>query len=94
MNTNTGPDAQEAEKEAMFLALMNKIGTAFREEVSDARLAVYWERLKRYNAKKLERALTDALDSEFRFPSIAAIRQWIEPLEDPKNPRMTYPNLA
>jgi hypothetical protein len=85
---------QASEKAALIAMWMQRYGQAFDQPVPDGKVTAYIERLSRYPMKKLEIALEKAMDNEFRFPSIAAIRQWIEPLEDPKNPRVTYPNLG
>jgi hypothetical protein len=85
-------ETQEA-KAVMIVQWLMKYGQAHDQPVPDGKANIYIERLSRYPVKKLVVALEQAMDNEFRFPSIAAIRQWIEPLEDPRNPRTHYPNL-
>lgn len=89
--TETEPEAPKA---ALIARWLQKYGQAFGMAVDDRKVDVYIERLSGYSVKKLERALAMALDNEQRFPTIAAIRQWIEPLEDPKNPRKEYRDLT
>ncbi len=62
---------------------MQDLAYAFDVQLSDGRLDVYWRVLSRYPEPKLRRALREALENETRFPSIADIRKYIEPLTDP-----------
>lgn len=81
-------------KAELIVCWMDKFSKAFAVPVEDRRVEIYIERLAGYSVKKLEKALSQALDNEQRFPTIAAIRQWIHPLEDPRNPRKEYRDLS
>jgi hypothetical protein len=85
---------ETAERKKVFAAGMEALANAFDVPMKDARLKVYWSRLGRYNTVALEKALSQALDNETRFPSIADIRKYLEPLLDPRRPPTTYPILG
>jgi hypothetical protein len=79
----------EQSKQKIFDAGMDRLSRAFDVAVKPERLAVYWESLKGYSEAKLDSALKQALENERFFPSIAAIRQYVEPLKQGPMGRVT-----
>jgi len=87
---------QKPEPFDAFLDKLSEIGVALDVEVKGPRAGVYWKVLKRYPVDKLMRALEAVLENETdkRFPTIADIRKYIEPLTDPRNKPQEYPDLG
>lgn len=85
---------ETAERKKVFAAGMEALANAFDVPMKDARLKVYWSVLGRYDTAALGKALSQALENETRFPSIADIRKYLGPLLDPKHPPTTYPILG
>ena len=79
----------EQAKQKIFDAGMGRLAHAFDVAVKPERLAVYWEALKGYSEAKLVGALKQALENERFFPSIAAVRQYVEPLKQGPMGRVT-----
>jgi hypothetical protein len=79
----------EEAKLKIFNAGMERLAHAFDASVKAERLAVYWESLRGYSESKLVCALKQALENERFFPSIAAIRQYVEPLKQGASGRVT-----
>jgi hypothetical protein len=87
-------DRIDDDKIAVFRAGMSRLAIHWAACLTQERLEVYWERLQRYSKDELAKALEEALDNEAFFPTIAAIRKYIEPLVDPGNRRVKYPRLG
>jgi hypothetical protein len=84
------------EKQRIFDEGMERLAQSFGIELSVKRAAIYWEVLSKYPQEKLELGLRQALECERFFPSIAAIRSYIDPLgTKPEIPTDTqYKRLA
>jgi len=82
------------ERKRLFIAGMAALADAFDISLRDARVAVYWSVLGRYETSALKKALQEALENESRFPSVADIRKYIEPLLDPRHPPTSYKVLG
>ena|SRR5262244_1831251 len=75
--SGTGIACSKTSSEA-FKQLWAKLCAAFpRQEVTVATMAIYFERLSRFDEAKLEKAVLESIDKSTFFPTIAEIIQRI-----------------